>query len=165
MCCTRHDRIRRWRSFRVLGYALGQSGASYLCVEPSPTNLGFLRRNVGGFPNVTLTEAAVGASATEVAFSENGSMSAVGTGALTVPVVTLDDFVSSHELPNLLLMDVEGYGGDVLRGASALLAAHPTIICEIHSKAEESAITDALTEHGYRPDYQARRYPFRIVAK
>ncbi len=79
--------------------------------------------------------------------------------------MTLDDFVSSHELPNLLLMDVEGYGGDVLRGASALLAAHPTIICEIHSKAEESAITDALTEHGYRPDYQARRYPFRIVAK
>jgi FkbM family methyltransferase len=133
--------------------------------EPSPANLDFLRRNVGGFPNVSLIEAAVGATATEVAFSENGSMGAVGAGALSVPMVTLDDFASRHELPNLLLMDVEGYGGEVLRGASALLAAHPTIFCEIHTTDEENAITAALTEHGYKPDYQADRYPFRMIAK
>jgi len=133
--------------------------------EPSPTNLSFLRRNVGSFPNVTLIEAAVGANATGAAFSENGSKSAVGAGTMKVPVVILDDFVNSHDFPSLLLMDVEGYGGEVLRGASALLAAHPTIICEIHTAAEESAIAASLAQHGYTLDYQARRYPFRILAK
>ena len=133
--------------------------------EPSPANLGFLRRNVCDFSNVTLVNAAVGATATEVAFSENGSVSSVGAGALTVPMVTLDDFASRHEFPNLILMDVEGYGGEVLRGASTLLAAHPTIICEIHTAAEENAIIAALTEHGYTPDYQAGCYPFRMIAK
>lgn len=134
--------------------------------EPSPANRDFLRRNVGSFPNVTLIEAAVGAArTTAVTFSENGSMSAVGTGTVKVPVVTLDDFASSHDLPNLLLMDVEGYGGEVLRGASALLAYHPTIICEIHTTAEANAITDLLKQRGYTTDYQVRHYPFRMVAK
>jgi FkbM family methyltransferase len=133
--------------------------------EPSPTNLEFLRRNVGNLSNVTVIEAAVGAAAMDVAFSENGSMSGVGAGALVVPMLTLDDFGSRHELPSLLLMDVEGYGGEVLRGSSTLLAAHPTIICEIHTPDEENAIFALLTEHGYAPDHQHGRYPFRLVVR
>jgi len=133
--------------------------------EPSPENLDFLRRNVGGFPNVTVIAAALGATATEVSFSEKGSMSTVGAGTMVVPMVTMDDFASDHESPNLVLMDVEGHGGDVLRGASELLRTRPIIICEIHTSTEENAIVALLAEHGYTLDHRAARYPFRMVAK
>ena len=132
--------------------------------EPSPANLRFLRRNIGNLSNGTVVEAAVGSQAIEVAFSEGGSASAVGTGQLVVPMVTLDDFARSHEMPNLLLIDVEGYGGEVLRGAWNVLRTRPTIVCEVHNSAEEEDIFSQLSNQGYTVRRRSVRYPYRIVA-
>lgn len=131
--------------------------------EPSPANLHFLRRNIGSFPNGTIVEAAVGSQTAEVAFAEGGRASTVGTGQLVVPMVTLDHFASCHEVPDLLLIDVEGYGGEVLREACNLLRSHPTIVCEIHHPSEEEDILSQLAGQGYTVHRRTERYPYRIV--
>lgn len=132
--------------------------------EPSPANLHFLRRNINSLSNGTVIEAAVGSQVAEVAFSEGGSASTVGTGQLMVPMMTLDHFTSCHPLPDLLLIDVEGNGGDVLRGACNLLRAHPTIVCEIHDSGEERDTFAQLADHGYEVRCRSERYPYRVVA-
>ena len=52
---------------------------------------------------------------------------------VTVPVETLDAICRSESLiPDLVKLDVEGYDLEALRGASAVLDAHPWVFLEWH---------------------------------
>jgi FkbM family methyltransferase len=58
-----------------------------------------------------------------------------------VPLVSLDDVVAGGAPPpDVVKLDVEGAEGDVLRGASGVLAEHrPIVVCELHDTNEEVA--------------------------
>ena len=78
------------------------------------------------------------------------------TGA-TVAISTLDTLVAEHALtPSVVKLDVEGFELRVLSGATAVLAAKPRWVIEIHppqlalSGGSEGAIFDLLHAHGYQ---------------
>jgi len=57
-----------------------------------------------------------------------------GQGAGSCPAITLDEYLAAQELPrvDLLKIDVEGYEGRVLAGASRVLAMRPHVDLELH---------------------------------
>ena len=54
--------------------------------------------------------------------------------AIKVPVVTLDAYLSTHELPNLRCVKIDAEGAEIriLRGAKRVLESDATIVCELH---------------------------------
>lgn len=72
-----------------------------------------------------------------------------GTTRVRVPVTTLDTALAAGAPPpDVVKLDVEGSEGDVLRGASALLAdVRPTLVIELHDTATE--VCDLLDAAGY----------------
>jgi len=135
--------------------------------EPSATNFKRLQENVGKLQNVTLVNAALAADEGRLRFTDAGSMSVLGQGNAIVKATTLDRAAGQYPRPTFLLMDVEGFAGEVLRGAAGLLAEKVPLICEIHHQQENETTFKALKESGYeisRLDY-THRYPFRILAK
>ena len=137
-----------------------------IAFEPSPINLVTLRRNAESIANVTLINAAVGSAEGVMSFSEGGSMSKVGVGETRVKVTTLDASTGNHPSPTFLLIDVEGFAGEVLRGASKALSGKLPMILEIHDQPERDAVNAILTKSGYeiRPIDGDHRFPFRIFA-
>lgn len=134
--------------------------------EPSESNLVYLRRNCG-FPNVTIVPAAAGAKAGITAFCDAGSMSRVGEGTQQAPMTTVDAFAVEHEPADLILMDVEGHGGEVLKGAKVtLVSTQPKILFECHNPKEDEVATTVLRDCGYtlRSLSAGRSYPFRLIA-
>jgi FkbM family methyltransferase len=72
------------------------------------------------------------------------------TGELEVPLWTLDRYVATHGLrPNLLKLDTETTEPAVLRGATALLAERPWIICEVFPGWNEAELEGILFPLGY----------------
>ena len=145
--------------------------------EPSKQNfqrlLDNLRLNVTS--NVTPINRAVSEMEGTLPFEEAGSRSKViregsrpdGTFT-TVASMRLDDFVfrEVHPLPALILMDVEGHGGKVLRGAKCVLRwGKPNILCEIHDSVEEKEIVAELKAAGYTTKTLsfARSYPKHVL--
>lgn len=97
---------------------------------------------------VTVVAAAVGATAGQATLFAAGSEGmnrlhapnplATATDPLPVPVVTLDAYCARHDLaPRWILIDVEGYELEVLRGATRLVraGAAPGIVVELHPDA------------------------------
>ncbi len=68
---------------------------------------------------------------------------------IEVPSVSLDDYYQQHSgPPAVILVDVEGYEADVLRGAAGLIAEHkPLLVLEHHDKAD--ALRATLKKLGY----------------
>lgn len=104
--------------------------------EPNPTTMEALRTHVrmSGFADrVTLVPAAVGAAAGSVSFYAAGTdgMSRIGepnpalrapSVEITVPVVALAEYCRAERIrPDWMLIDVEGYEGNVLAGATELI--------------------------------------------
>ena len=137
-----------------------------IAFEPSPINLATLRRNAGSIANVTLINAAAGSAEGVMSFSEGGSMSKVGVGETRVNVTTIDASAENHASPTFLLIDVEGFAGEVLRGASKALTSRLPMILEIHDQSERDAVNAILTETGYEIHSidNDHRFPFRIFA-
>ena len=134
--------------------------------EPSPINFQRLQQNVHNVRNITLVNAALAAKEGELTFTEAGSMSVLGGGDVVVRTTTLDASASQYPRPTFLLMDVEGYAGEVLEGGMALLRQKVPLICEIHHEQEERTTFQKLLDCGYqisRIDH-THRYPFRIAA-
>lgn len=84
--------------------------------------------------------------------------------------VRLDDFVlaEEHTPPGLLLVNVGGEGGKVLRGArETLRQTEPLILCEIHSVKEQDEIEDEVATLGYamRTISNAGKFPRRVLCE
>ena len=95
--------------------------------EAMPDNQDVLERNVqqNHIRNVVLERKAVGAENGTVEFPSGRNT------MIKVDLINLDEF--AHLMPTFLKIDVEGFEGQVLRGASKILARRPKIALEIHS--------------------------------
>ncbi len=136
--------------------AVGSTG-KVVCSEPSVENLPELRANIegNGFGNVVLHEVALGAEDGEVRLRSgvnSGVVEGRAGGEYTVPLRRLDSLVD--ERVDLLKIDVEGYEGQVLSGATALLEKYrPILFLELHPHIvgrfgySVRGILDGLTPH------------------
>jgi len=126
--------------------AAARAGASVVAVEPNPETFKVLATNVGlnGFRNVRLVNAALGEREGEAELHlplvRQGSASLRGdwerrfaTRTVCVRVKTLDGLVEELGLERIdwLLVDVEGYELEVLRGGPGALGRVQRAIVEV----------------------------------
>ena len=118
----------------MLEKEVGQNGKVTL-IEPSIENLPELKLNIelNHFTNVDLHEVAIGMENGAIGLKTgvNSGIVESDQGAYQVRLKTLDSIV--EEKVDFLKIDVEGYEGQVLGGAEALIERdHPTIFLEMH---------------------------------
>ncbi|MEU6715395.1 FkbM family methyltransferase [Nonomuraea sp. NPDC046802] len=129
-----------------------------IAFEPVPENAAYLRRNVEGnelADRVTVEQMAVGAAPGELTVHLSGEQSGkhsaaaanVGTsaGAVTVPMTSIDAYLDGNGLgsPDVIKIDVEGYEGFVLHGATRTLDSAPTLLFEVHPELQANCGADA----------------------
>jgi FkbM family methyltransferase len=145
----------------VLADLVGPSG-TVIAVEAERHNAAVARRNVAlnGAENITIIHAAAAAECGSVRLTEglNGMVEpGAGFGTVEVPAVTVDSLSAQHGAPNVILIDVEGFELEVLKGArETLLGARPTLSVEVHvgGKLEQAGgtgqeVLDWLRTEGY----------------
>ena len=108
--------------------------------EPHPDNVSYLQDNFGAYDNVVIEAAGVGAATGTLSLSEGPSaaehvlVASDNGGGLTVPVVSLADYMEQNGIPkiDLLKIDVEGAEIEVLRGLGDRIADVTAMVGEIH---------------------------------
>jgi FkbM family methyltransferase len=144
-------------------------GARVVAVEPQPMCLAVLRAIYGGDPEVTLIEAACGASAGRVTMYVNSANSTVSSASrqfvaaarsapgwtdqvwdaqVEVRCVTLDALIAEHGVPRFANIDVEGFEDAVLAGLGTALPALSFEFTTIQ-RAVAMRCLDRLTELGF----------------
>jgi FkbM family methyltransferase len=138
-------------------------------IEPDPRNAALLRRHAElneVADRITVVEAAAGAETGSIGFAALGIPQAYVEGVqssqaspIQVPLVRLDETVPRGDVVKI---DVEGYEGQVLDGASGLLgdaARRPRLlVLEVHldflpaAGWSEERLRTLLQGHGYRID-------------
>ena len=95
-----------------------------VALDPNPTNIELATENcrLNGIDNVTLMQAAAGNCQGSVRFGHhlNDLISQDGIG-YDVDVLTIDFLTSKLGRPDVVFVDVEGFEGEVLKGASVTL--------------------------------------------
>ena len=171
---TAHERDVRGSTFVDLGANHGTTSLAALraegfaravACEPDPENARFLRATIavnGLEGSLVLVEAAIGAAPGSTSF-EPGSASRHGrrkgagrvgdaTGSVVVDVVSIDDLAARGVLEpadvGLLWMDVQGFEGHALAGASSLLdRGTPVVTAVRRSKLHDAGGRDLFVEH------------------
>jgi FkbM family methyltransferase len=113
---------------------VGPSG-KVVCIEPSPENLPELKRNIetNHLSNVTLCEVALGSSDGIIGLDAGTNSGVVPweDSIYKIPMKRLDSLL--QEKVELIKIDVEGYEGEVLKGALETIKKHrPVIFLELH---------------------------------
>jgi len=141
-----------------------------------PENVDRLRRNVrlnGYDDRVSIYSGAVAARAGEVKFlvhASGGMGKAAGSAGrdehyqneITVPCISLDEFVftQGNPPPQAIKMDIEGGEVMALPGMLRVLSeARPLMLMELHGPASARAAWDALTAAGYQLCEMQPGYP------
>jgi FkbM family methyltransferase len=111
-------------------------GGKVVAVEGTQHNAEQARQNLAlnSISNVTLLHAIVGDVAGKgVVFSNtlNGAVSANGVGE-TVNTVTIDSLAKEHGIPDIVFLDIEGFEGHALAGASQVLSSGADFCIEVH---------------------------------
>lgn len=138
----------------MLAREVGDTGC-VVAVEAEPHNAraAAANRALNHAHNLTVLHAAGAASAGTISFAEglNGQIDErTSTGNVEVPAVTIDGLARQHGTPDLVLVDVEGYEGQVLDGAAATLAGGATsFLVEVH---------EALAAYGGRAEEIVERF-------
>jgi FkbM family methyltransferase len=148
----------------VCARLVGPGGAVY-AFEPMPANVATLRHNVAinGLENVHVVECAASSSTGSAtllishwsAFHRlegkdqfRSEQEFKDTGRMTVPTITIDDFVDRDGVspPTLVKIDVEGAELAVLQGmARTLDRLQPVLLCELHwNNAEYAELVESL---------------------
>lgn len=146
--------------FSCLAASRMPAGGTVVSFEPIPANLRYLRQNLeqnGFLDEVTVEASAVGekAGAIDIFLVEGsiGTHSASARNAassenmISVPMVSLDSYATGHLVGpiDVLKVDVEGYEGHVLRGASTVLTEQrPSMLVEY--------VPDHLINCGFPPE-------------
>jgi FkbM family methyltransferase len=134
--------------------------------EASPDNALILQANVGlnRALNCEVVHAAAGAKSGTLQLVDETVGAEEDPGARSVPMVALDDFCLREGITSvdLLKVDVEGFEGQVLKGAQRILAQRPAIALELH--------LDALPRYGSSPDsvlalIELTRYQGRMMVR
>lgn len=122
----------------MLADAVGASG-SVLAVEAEPHNARAAERNrrLNGVGNLEVLHAAGAAATGSVLFAEglNGHVEDTGSrlGKVAVPAITVDDLAARYGAPDVVMIDVEGFEGQVLAGARETIDAGRTaFLIEVH---------------------------------
>lgn len=121
----------------LLAREVGASG-SVVAIEAEPHNARVAERNrtLNDASNLTMLHAAAAARVGTISFAEglNGQVDEhTATGNVSVAAVTVDELARRYGAPDLVLVDVEGYEAQVLRGASETLAQRAcSFLVEIH---------------------------------
>lgn len=116
----------------LISESVGSEG-KVICFEPDPNNLVELKRNKNknNISNVEIVESAVGDKNKKVSFTEGINGKVEDKGCVKVPQVTLDSWL--EEPVDAIKIDVEGYEGAVLEGATSTIdCTHPNLLVEIH---------------------------------
>jgi FkbM family methyltransferase len=147
----------------------GQAGRVY-SFEPVPENVKCLRYNmeINELKNVMVMPVALGSATGDRSFVFDAASHTMGSfdgltvkmpgasGTLTVPCRTIDELVSEGlPKPDLIKLDVEGAGGEVLDGASHTIERwRPPIYFELHAATDKSPellmLQRLKKEWGYR---------------
>lgn len=136
---------------------VGPEGHVY-AFEPSPKNVGYLKRHIqlNGLRNCTVVEAAVSDRTGSGRFDPTEHTSAgrlSDSGEMTVRTLSLDEFVfaSPGRLPpTAIKIDAEGAELEVLRGGSRTLAEYsPFIFLSTHSAELDRRCCEFLAAAGY----------------
>ncbi|MEQ1828771.1 MAG: FkbM family methyltransferase [Pirellula sp.] len=158
-----------------------QKQLSFVAFEAMPANVEILNENLSLNPNVNcnVIPCALGAADNVelhfgIAGAGDGSARDESLIASTdwtnrervcVPSFTLDTkMMSTSRAPSLLLIDVEGYAGEVLKGAMNVLSQFkPVVVIEIHGLAEQESVSNMLLPLGYNVTYTSRKYGFHQI--
>jgi FkbM family methyltransferase len=141
----------------VMATAVGAHG-HVVCVEPDPTVMEGLRRNVERnsdrlAADVQSLQAAVGAAPGRLRFVRGRHMSRGKLGEqgdIEVDVTTLDEVAARFGAPRLVKIDVEGSEIDVLAGAPKLVGERSAIFAiETHSDDLRRGCIEVLRTAGY----------------
>ena len=123
----------------MLAQDVGPEGR-VVSVEAEPHNARMAERNreLNRAENLTVVHAAGAATPGVISFAEglNGQIDeSTATGNVEVPAMTVDELVSRFGTPALVMIDVEGYEANVLRGAGSVLGDGATsFLVEIHEE-------------------------------
>jgi len=132
----------------MLAHEVGEAG-QVVAIEAEPHNarVAALNRDLNKARNLTVRHAAGASNAGVISFANglNGQIDERTTaGNVNVIAVTVDGLAQEYGRPDLVFIDVEGYEGHVLRGATSTLANGSTsFLVEVH---------DALTSYGGSSD-------------
>ena len=141
--------------YSLLASKLVGDGGSVVAFEPLESNAEYLRRHAAlNRVPVRVVEVAV-ADRDAIGHFRRGSDTY--TGALaesgeTVPVVSIDLLIDTHEVPtpDVIKVDVEGAESLVLKGAVQTLSRfHPIVFLAVHSQRLRDECTDILRGLGY----------------
>lgn len=159
----------------LLAKAAGETGRVY-AFEALPENTERWRKNVelnGMTPRLSLFAGAVTQAAGPVRFlvhSSGGMGKAAGSGGrndeyqseVTVPGISLDEFVygQGNPQPQAVKMDIEGGEVLALPGMRRVLAeARPLMLMELHGDESARVAWETLTAAGYEIRWMRRGYP------
>jgi FkbM family methyltransferase len=145
----------------AIDFALRYAGARIVAIEPDPTAVAKLIRNVSAFPQITVAAVALGASPGSRTFWSGSDTWASGftrthaaQAQIRVPTKTLDQVLADAGVSDdvdILKLDVEGAEGEVLASFSRL-SRIGQILGEVHGlpeSPESTSILDAIRAAGF----------------
>jgi len=149
-------------------HSLVSNSRRSIVFEADPENADHLKNNIALNPDryVELVEKAVWSSNGTVEFEAEGSgTSHVSETGIETEAFTLDSFFEDREAPNVIKIDVEGAGFQVLKGATEILEEYkPDIFIELHDDGRieslggsREQIEDLLKTHGYEKKFERDR--------
>jgi len=120
---------------------MARHSARVVAVEPNPHNVAILKTNteLNFLQNVVIRQVAVGDSIGKISLLQDSNHGGVlprktgGLPTIDVEVLPLDQVAQEYGFPNLLKIDVEGFEGRALKGASQILQRCPKIVIEVHT--------------------------------
>jgi FkbM family methyltransferase len=136
----------------MLAGEVGSSGR-VIAVEAEPHNVMVARRNVelNNASNISVIHAAIADRPGRLYFAEglNGHVDAdTRVGNVEVEAVTIDQLAQEHGHPDLVFLDVEGYEGKALEGATATLRSRRTsFLVEVHASWLVDCAVSDLVDH------------------